>query len=119
MTDGRIPLIFASTSPASDIERARTALVLTSGMAEPAGFALVRHVAAAAMARGGTCACCRVPSDLASLLRRLVIDRASGTVDFAAVLVIGDDRSFLREMTSDVRADPFVAARYAVSVALD
>jgi len=91
----------------------RIALVLT-GIAAPAGaFAVVRHAGSAARAQAGACGCCRVPSDLVTVLRRLVIDRARGAIDVAAVVVAGEPADLAR-LEQDALADPFVAARYVV-----
>ncbi len=111
MSGGRIPLAFGTAAAVAD--RRRTALVLTRGGADGSGFALVRHADAAARAQAGACACCRAPSDLATVLRQLIIDRARG-IDFAAVLVDGDAPSLAR-MAEDALADPLVAARYVVT----
>jgi hypothetical protein len=90
----------------------RTALVLTGGAA-PGAFAVVRHAGSAAAAQAGACSCCRVPSDLVTVLRRLVIERARGEIDIEAVLVAGAPADLAR-LERDALADPFVAARYAV-----
>jgi hypothetical protein len=76
-------------------------------------FAVVRHAGSAAQAQAGACNCCRVPSDLVTVLRRLVIDRARGAIDIAAVLVAGAPADLAR-LEQDALADPFVAARYVV-----
>jgi hypothetical protein len=95
------------------VDPRRTALVLTgSGVATDA-FAVVRHAGSAAQAQAGACNCCRVPSDLVTVLRRLVIDRARGAIDIAAVLVAGAPADLAR-LEQDALADPFVAARYVV-----
>jgi hypothetical protein len=95
------------------IDPQRTALILT-GVAMPTGtFAVVRHAGSAAQAQAGACNCCRVPSDLVTVLRRLVIDRARGDIDISAVLVTGAPADLTR-LAQDALADPFVAARYVV-----
>jgi len=91
----------------------RTALVLTAAAAPAGAFVVVRHAGSAAQAQAGACGCCRVPSDLVTVLRRLVIDRARGAIDIAAVLVDGAPADLAR-LEQDAFADPFVAARYVV-----
>jgi hypothetical protein len=76
-------------------------------------FAVVRHAGSAAQAQAGACNCCRVPSDLVTVLRRLVIGRARGEIDISAVLVAGAPADLAR-LEQDALADPFVAARYVV-----
>ena len=112
MSDQRLPLAFAASPDISHIDPQRTALVLTGGAA-PGAFAVVRHAGSAAAAQAGACSCCRVPSDLVTVLRRLVIDRARGEIDIAAVLVAGEPADLAR-FEQDALADPFVAARYAI-----
>ncbi|HKW54604.1 MAG TPA: hypothetical protein VJO12_13005 [Stellaceae bacterium] len=129
MNDQRLPLAFAASPDLSTIDPQRTALVLARAhppLAEGRGheelriaipaqpaFAVVRHAGSAAAAQGGQCNCCRVPSDLVTVLRRLVIDRARGEIDITAVLVAGEPADLAR-FEQDALADPFVAARYAV-----
>ena len=113
MSDGRIPLAFGAAAAIGAADRRRTVLILTRGHADGSGFALVRHADGAARAQAGACSCCRIPSDLATVLRQLVIDRARG-IDFAAVLVDGEAPS-LAQMAEDALADPLVAARYVVT----
>ena len=112
MSDQRLPLAFAASSDISHIDPQRTALVLIGGAA-PGAFAVVRHAGSAAAAQAGACSCCRVPSDLVTVLRRLVIERARGEIDIAAVLVAGEPADLAR-FKEDALADPFVAARYAI-----
>ncbi len=81
--------------------------------AAPTDFAVLRHAGSAAAAQAGACGCCRVPSDLVTVLRRLVIDRARGDIDMSAVLVAGEPADLAR-LEQDALADPFVAARYVV-----
>jgi hypothetical protein len=114
----------------------RTALVITGSSAAPPphphalsegrrndegrsthdDFAVVRHAGSAAAAQAGACRCCRVPSDLVTVLRRLAIERARGEIDIVAVLVAGEAADLAR-LEQDVLADPFVAARYVVRTA--
>ena len=89
------------------------ALILTSAGVAQGAFAVVRHAGSAAQAQAGACGCCRVPSDLVAVLRRLIIDRARGDIDIAAVLVDGAPADLAR-LEQDALADPFVAARYVV-----
>jgi len=114
MSDQRLPLAFAASPDMSHIDR-QPALVLTGGAA-PDGFAVVRHAGSAAVAQAGACSCCRVPSDLVTVLRRLVIDRARGDIDMSAVLVVGEAADLPR-LAQDALADPFIAARYVVGAA--
>jgi hypothetical protein len=129
MSDQRLPLAFAASPDLSTIDPQRTALVLAStgpvrvtypplpegrGNGDtPGAFAVVRHAGSAAAAQAGQCNCCRVPSDLVTVLRRLVIDRARGEINIAAVLVAGEPADLAR-FEQDALADPFVAARYAI-----
>jgi hypothetical protein len=98
-----IPLV-VDARPRPDRE---AALVLVGEGAAPEGFALVRHAGAAAAAQAGTCPCCRRPSDVVTALRRLAIDRASGRVEFARVVVAAPE-----SVLAELAADPFIAARY-------
>jgi hypothetical protein len=113
MSDQRLPLTFAAIKDASGIDPQRTALILTSDGSLPGKFAVLRHAGSAAAAQAGACTCCRVPSDLVTVLRRLVIDRARGAVDMSAVLVAGAPADLAR-LQHEALADPFVAARYVV-----
>ena len=113
MSDQRLPLAFAATHNTVDIDPQRTALILTGNGVAQGAFAVVRHAGSAARAQAGACGCCRVPSDLVTVLRRLIIDRARGEIDIAAVLVDGEP-SDLPNLEQDALADPFVAARYVV-----
>ena len=112
--DAPLPALdcFASLAM-TGVDPRRTALVLTGDDGATEAFAVVRHAGSAAAAQAGACNCCRVPSDLVTVLRRLVIDRARGDIDIAAVLVAGDPADLAR-LEQDALADPFVAARYAV-----
>jgi hypothetical protein len=102
----KIPL-YPSSDP-SRLGDKRAALVLTTDIAVPAGFAVVRHADAAAVAQAGDCACCRVPSGLTQVLRQLFLDRVRGVVEFESVVVAAEDDALLAEAMSD----PLVAARY-------
>ena len=130
MSDQRLPLAFAASPDMSHIDPQRTALVLTDAHPPPpagrgdderrvvlggasAAFAVLRHAGAAATAQAGACSCCRVPSNLVTVLRRLVIDRARGDIDMSAVLVVAPAADLAR-LEQDALADAFVAARYAV-----
>lgn len=122
MNDQRLPLAFAASHDISKFDPQRTALILTGAEHPPLPkgrgdealrFAVVRHAGSAAAAQAGTCNCCRVPSDLVTVLRRLVIDRARGDIDMSAVLVAGEPADLAR-LEQDALADPFVAARYVV-----
>ena len=115
MSDQRLPLAFAASPDTSHIDPQRTALVLTGGAA-PGAFAVLRHAGSAAAAQAGACSCCRVPSDVVTVLRRLVIDRARGDIDISAVLVVGTATDLPR-LAQDALADPFIAARYVVRFA--
>lgn len=112
MIDGKLPLIFTADISSAIPASAQTALVLTRGdFADSA--AVVRHADAAARAQAGGCACCRTSSDLVTVLRQLVIDRARGSVDFTAV-VVEAEAAAVERLARDARADPFIAARYLV-----
>lgn len=115
MSDQRLPLAFVASPDISHIDPQRTALVLTGGAA-PSAFTVVRHAGSAAAAQAGACSCCRVPSDLVTVLRRLIVDRARGEIDMSAVLVVGEPAD-LPHFAQDALADPFVAARYVVGAA--
>jgi hypothetical protein len=110
--DGRIPIevVDAADPTTADPRDGRTAVVLTGGAAgTPADHPLVRHAEAAAAAQAGACACCRALSSLASVLRRLFLDRVHGRVpEFERVVIVTDREAGLREAF----ADPLVAARY-------
>ena len=103
--DGRIPLWIAK-APARATRRG-LALILTSEAKPPAGYAIVRHAEAAAIAEAGGCACCRVPSDLVTLLRQLFLERVRGETDFAGLVVEGAPA-----LIEPTLADPLIAARY-------
>lgn len=127
MSDQRLPLAFAASSDTCAFDPRYTALVLTGSEHPPLpegrgnderrnthdNFAVRRHAGSAAAAQAGACSCCRVPSDLVTVLRRLIIERARGEIDIEAVLVAGL-ASDLARLEQDALADPFVAARYAV-----
>ena len=98
---------------ANGFDPRRTALVLTGDGVATGAFGVVRHAGSAAQAQAGACGCCRVPSDLVTVLRWLVIDRARGAIDIAAVLVDAAPADLAR-LEQDALADPFVAARYVV-----
>jgi len=103
----RIPLSAASEpGPAA---RPGTILILTSDTAPPIGYAAIRHAEAAAVAQHGGCACCRMPSDLVTLLRRLFLERVRGETAFDAVVIEGSP-----QLAQAALADPLVAARYAL-----
>ena len=109
--DGRIPLcvvIGAATPLAGD------AVVLVGANPTAGPAAVLRHAGSAAAAQAGACACCRRPSDLVTVLRRLVIERARGEIDFARVVVAVDaaERARLRD---DLAGDPLISARFALS----
>ena len=105
---------FASLAmTANGFDPQRTALVLTGSGVAQGTFTVVRHAGSAAAAQAGACGCCRVPSDLVTVLRRLVIDRARGDIDMSAVLVAGEPAD-LAHLEQDALTDPFVAARYVV-----
>ncbi len=110
MNDGRLPLVFTADLAA---ERRRVALVLTrsAGIAGDAG--LIRYADAAARAQAGGCACCRTASHLVAVLRQLVIDRARGKIDFATV-VVDAEAAAIERLAREARADPVIAAHYAV-----
>ena len=112
--DASVPALdcFASLAM-TGVDLRRTALILTGNGVATGAFAVVRHAGSAAAAQAGACGCCRVPSDLVTVLRRLVIDRARGEIDIAAVLVDGAPAD-LALLEQDALADPFVAARYVV-----
>ncbi|HWG80990.1 MAG TPA: hypothetical protein VN681_14500 [Stellaceae bacterium] len=130
MSDQRLPLAFAASSDTCAFDARYTALVLTGSEHPPLpegrgndehrnthdNFAVRRHAGGAAAAQAGACSCCRVPSDLVTVLRRLVIERARGEIDMSAVLVVGEAADLPR-LAQDAFADPFVAARYAVRAA--
>lgn len=100
----RIALRIGAGSRAAE---AHSALILTAGRAAPAGYAVVRHAGAAAAAQHGSCPCCRIPSDLATVLRQLFLDRVRGDVEFTAVLVDAP-----ATLVAEAMADPLVAARF-------
>jgi G3E family GTPase len=108
MSDGtRIPLSAASDpGPAA---RPGTILILTGDAEPPSGYAATRHAEAAAVAQHGGCACCRVPSDLVTLLRQLFLERVRGEIFFEAVMIEGSP-----QLAETALSDPLVAARYAL-----
>jgi G3E family GTPase len=108
MSEGtRIPL-WATNAPGS-AARPGTILVLTGDTAPPPGYAAIRHAEAAAVAQHGGCACCRIPSDLVTLLRRLFLERVRGETAFDAVMIEGPP-----QLAEAALADPLVAARYGL-----
>ena len=105
--NARIPLSAASEpGPAA---RPGTILILTADTNPPTGYAAIRHAEAAAVAQHGGCTCCRVPSDLVTLLRQLFLERVRGEIAFDAVVVEGSP-----ELAEAALTDPLVAARYAL-----
>jgi G3E family GTPase len=101
----RIPLSAASEpGPAT---RPGTILILTDNSEPPPGYAAIRHAEAAAVAQHGGCACCRVPSDLVTLLRQLFLERVRGETIFDAVMIEGSP-----QLAEAALTDPLVAARY-------
>jgi hypothetical protein len=106
----RIPL--SATSKPKPASRSGTVLVLTGNTAPPTGYVAIRHAEAAAVAQHGGCACCRVPSDLVTLLRRLFLERVRGEIAFDEVVIEGSRKSVAAAM-----GDPLVAARYAIRTA--
>jgi hypothetical protein len=101
----RIPLSAASEpGPAA---RPGTILILTDDGEPPPGYVAIRHAEAAAVAQHGGCACCRVPSDLVTLLRQLFLERVRGETAFDAVMIEGSP-----ELADAALSDPLVAARY-------
>jgi hypothetical protein len=107
MSGERIPL--SATSKPKPASRPGTVLVLTGNSAPPAGYVAIRHAEAAAVAQHGGCACCRVPSDLVTLLRQLFLERVRGEIAFDAVVIEGSRTSVAAAMD-----DPLVAARYTI-----
>jgi hypothetical protein len=108
---GRIPVWTADTAPRAG--RIGMVLVLTGPRPDDAvlpGYAAIRHAAAAAITQAGGCDCCRVPSDLVTLLRQLFIERVRGEIQFDGVVIVGPAGIAEQAMT-----DPLVAARYEVS----
>src|SRR6266446_7199876 len=102
---GRIPLwITANPSPADGPD---IALILTNKAAPPEGYAIVRHADAAALAQAGSCACCRAPSDLVTMLRQLFLKRVRGEMAFTGIVVEGTPA-----LIEPALADPLIAARY-------
>ena len=101
----RIPL--SATSKPKPARRSGTVLVLTGNTAPPAGYVAIRHAEAAAVAQQGGCACCRVPSDLVTLLRRLFLERVRGEMLFDEVVIEGG-----LSLIEEAMADPLVRARY-------
>jgi hypothetical protein len=109
-----MPLVFTSDAAAALRARQRSALVLTRPGSAPGGASAIRHADAAARAQAGACSCCHAPPDVVVVLRRLMIERARGVIDFAAV-VVDAAPSALAALAHAALADPFVAARYATS----
>jgi hypothetical protein len=106
MSDGeRIKL--STTSEPGPANRPGTILILTGEAAPPSGYAAIRHAEAAAVAQHGGCACCRVPSDLVTLLRQLFLERVRGETLFDAVVIEGSP-----QLAEAALSDPLVAARY-------
>jgi G3E family GTPase len=106
MSDGmRIPL--SATSVPGPAARLGTILILTGDTAPPPGYAAIRHAEAAAAAQQGGCACCRIPSDLVTLLRQLFLERVRGETAFDAVVIEGAP-----QLAEAALSDPLVAARY-------
>jgi hypothetical protein len=103
--DGRIPLWIAEAPMRAP--RRGLALILTSEAEPPPGYAIVRHAEAAAIAEAGGCACCRVPSDLVTMLRRLFLERVRGETSFVGLVVEGAPA-----LIEPALADPLIAARY-------
>ena len=103
-TGERIPLRIAGHASTADRD---SALVLVGGRTAQSGCAIVRHAGAAASAQHGACPCCRVPSGLATVLRRLFLERVRGEVEFARVVVDAP-----AAVVEEAMADPLVAARY-------
>jgi hypothetical protein len=112
---GAPPLILTGDPSAALARHRDAALVLTSGEPSNLDVVVIRHARAAAQNQAGACPCCRVPSDLVAVLRRLLIERASGEVDFAAVIIAGDPAE-LPALAEEVRTDPVIAARYALDL---
>jgi len=103
----RIPLWIA-VAP-DGIGRERLALIMTASGAPPPGYAVTRHADAAVIAQKGGCACCRVPSDLVSLLRRLFLERVRGETVFDGIVIDGP-----AALAVAATSDPLVAARYEI-----
>jgi hypothetical protein len=106
--DGRIPLRLAE----GEAPPAPGELVVHAGGSRIAAMAaLLRHAGSAAAAQAGACPCCRRPSDLATMLRRLVIERARGEVEFAGVLIAADQAEHAA-IRAELARDPLIEARY-------
>lgn len=105
--DGRIPVWIAAAP--SRIGRERLALIMTGNGETPPGYAVLRHAKAAAIAQAGGCPCCRVPSDLVAVLRRLFLDRVRGETVFDGVVIDGP-----AALAAEAMTDSLVAARYEV-----
>ena len=103
----RIPLWRTSKPPPAP--RQGIVLVVTGNVAPPAGYVAIRHAEAAALAQRGGCACCRVPSDLVTQLRRLFLERVRGETAFDEVVIEGSP-----SLIDEAMADPLVRARYVV-----
>lgn len=106
----RIPL--SAASEPGPARRPGTILILTGDTEPPTGYAAIRHAEAAAVAQHGGCACCRVPSDLVTLLRRLFLERVRGETVFDAVVIEGSP-----QLAETALSDPLVAARYTLETA--
>jgi hypothetical protein len=104
--DGRIPLsvVARESDPA---EERGVALILTSGKTKPFAHRVIRHADAAAVEQSGHCQCCRVPSDLVTVLRQLFLDRIRGEVEFDRVAVQAPP-----DLVEAALRDPLVGARY-------
>jgi hypothetical protein len=107
--ESRIPLWIA-VAPPDGVGRERLALIMTASGAPPPGYTVTRHADAAAIAQKGGCACCRVPSDLVSLLRRLFLERVRGETVFDGIVIDGPAALAVAAAMSD----PLVAARYEI-----
>jgi G3E family GTPase len=105
--ESRIPLWIA-VAP-DGIGRERLALIMTASGTAPPGYAVTRHADAAAIAQKGGCACCRVPSDLVSLLRRLFLERVRGETVFDGIVITGP-----AALAAEAMTDPLVSARYEI-----
>jgi G3E family GTPase len=105
MSGDRIPLWIAADPPRAG--RQGMVLVVTGDTVPAAGYVAVRHAERAAIAQHDGCACCRVPSDLVTLLRQLFLELVRGETVFAEVVIAGSLKLAEAAMT-----DPLVAARY-------
>jgi G3E family GTPase len=107
MSGDRIPLWIAADPPRAG--RQGMVLVVTGDTVPAEGYVAVRHAEAAAIAQHGGCACCRVPSDLVTLLRQLFLERVRGETVFDEVVVAGS-----LKLAEAVMTDPLIAARYEI-----